>query len=60
METRMFFLRNMKEEGIIKVKWKKGSDNPVYMFTKNLDGPAFNKCAQVFVGDDEYQTKVEE
>ena len=54
METRMFFLRDLQEEGTIKVKWRKGTDNPVDMFTKNLSGPAFNKCAKVFVGEDEY------
>ena len=54
METRMFFLRDLQEDGTIKVKWRKGTDNPVDMFTKNLSGPAFNKCAKVFVGEDEY------
>ena len=57
METRMFFLREMKEAGVIETKWVKGNENPVDMFTKNLAGPAFNKCAQVFVGDDEYNSK---
>ena len=57
METRMFFLRDMKEEGIIKTIWLKGDENPVDMFTKNLAGPAFQKCAKVFVGEDEYMEK---
>ena len=50
----MFFLRDLQEEGIIKVKWRKGTENPVDMFTKNLSEPAYNKCAKFFVGEDEY------
>ena len=57
MDTRMFFLRELKEQGILNVVWHKGSENPVDMFTKNLAGPAFNKFARVFVGDDEYNKK---
>eukprot|EP00957_Ditylum_brightwellii_P079172 6021422-Ditylum_brightwellii.AAC.1 len=29
-------------------------DNPVDIFTKNLAGPACNKCAKFFVGKDSY------
>ena len=54
METRMFFLRQLKEEGILETKWVRGTDNPVDLNTKNLAGPAFNKCAKTFVGDDHY------
>ena len=57
METRMFFLRDLKEAGVIDIKWLKGNENPVDLFTKNLAGPAFNKCAKMFVGDDEYMKK---
>ena len=58
METRMFFLRDMQEEGILKVHWLRGEDNPVDLFTKNLAGPAFEKCASVFVGKDKYTTRI--
>jgi hypothetical protein len=54
MEVRMFFLRDLKEAGILEIKWTKGVDNPADLFTKNLAGPAFNKFAKIFVGDDEY------
>ena len=57
METRMFFLRDMKEEGIIKTIWLKGDENQVDMFTKNLAGPVFQKCAKVFVREDKYMEK---
>ena len=57
METRMFFLRELKEEGLLKIVWQRGTENPVDMFTKNLSGPDFNKFAKVFVGEDEYHQK---
>ena len=57
METRMFFLRELKEAGILKIVWQRGTENPVDMFTKNLAGPAFNTFAKVFVGEDEYNKK---
>ena len=53
----MFFLREMKEAGIIKTIWIQGNENPVDMYTKNLAGPAFNKFAHTFVGDDNYNLK---
>ncbi len=36
------------------MKWLPGKDNDADMFTKNLDGPAFERFAQVDVGVDEY------
>eukprot|EP00957_Ditylum_brightwellii_P175365 13349619-Ditylum_brightwellii.AAC.1 len=32
-------------------------ENPVDLFTKNLVGPAFNKCMKIFVGEDDYVKK---
>ena len=55
MKSRMFFLRDLKEAGILETKWLKGTGNPVDMFTKNLGGgAAYNKCAESFVGKDKY------
>ena len=54
MDTRMFFLRELKEAGIMKIQWVRGNENPVDMFTKNLSGPDFEKCARTFIGDDKY------
>ena len=54
IKTHMFFLRDMKKEGIIKTVWTKLTENPVDMFTKKSDGPAFQKCAKTFIGEDEY------
>eukprot|EP00957_Ditylum_brightwellii_P129436 9874336-Ditylum_brightwellii.AAC.1 len=52
METRMFFLRDLKEAGVLEIKWGKGSENPADIFTKNLPGPAFDKHSKVFVEED--------
>ena len=40
--------------GRTKVIWVAGCDNDADIFTKNLDGPLFERFAQVFVGVDEY------
>ena len=45
IETRQHFLRDLKEEGILKIVWIPGSENEADMFTKNLAGPEFNKHA---------------
>jgi hypothetical protein len=34
--------------------WIKGSENDADVFTKNLDGPAFEKCIKTLVGRDVY------
>eukprot|EP00957_Ditylum_brightwellii_P162793 12396919-Ditylum_brightwellii.AAC.1 len=39
METQMFFLTDLQEDGILEVKWLRGKDNPVDVFTKNLAEP---------------------
>ena len=41
METRMFWLRELKEEGLILTEWIAGESNPSDLFTKNLGGPPF-------------------
>eukprot|EP00957_Ditylum_brightwellii_P162781 12395803-Ditylum_brightwellii.AAC.1 len=42
MEMRMFFLHDLKESGVLEIKWLKGVENPVDIFTNNLAGPAYN------------------
>ncbi len=34
------------------IRWIKGSENDADVFTKNLDGPAFEKCIRMLVGQD--------
>ena len=39
------------------IKWIKGSENDADAFTKNLDGPAFEKCIKTLVGQDVHMRK---
>ena len=54
VDVRQCFLRELKEAGILIVKWVAGSENDSDMFTKNLDGPLFERFASVYLGKDEY------
>ena len=51
VEVRQYFLREMKEQGLIVVKWCSGDSNESDLFTKNLGGPDFEKHAGVFCSD---------
>ena len=53
IQTRVFFLRDLKEEGILKIVWKKAVNNNVDMFTNNLAGQHYNECYKDFVGDND-------
>jgi len=44
-------LPELKEKGIVRVNWTSGESNDVDLFTENLPGPAFNKHAVKFVGE---------
>lgn len=57
IDVRSCFLRELKEAGIIKVNWIAGSENDSDIHTKNLDGPLYEKFAQVYSGHDEYTPK---
>ena len=54
VEVKQFFLRELKERGLIHVKWTSGEKMTSDIFTKNLAGPLFDKHAQSFVGRDKY------
>ena len=56
VDVRMHFLRELKEEGVIITEWISGEKNPSYLFTKNLQGPAFERHAMKFVGYDQYMS----
>jgi hypothetical protein len=51
------FLWELKETKIMDICWIKGSENDTDVFTKNLDGPAFEKCNKTLVGQDVYMKK---
>lgn len=56
VDVRMHFLRELKEEGLIMTEWIAGENNPSDIFTKNLQGPPFEKHASKLVGQDQYMT----
>ena len=56
IETRHWFLRDLKEMEIIKPVWIPSGENSSDLFTKNLDGPLFDKHTAVYCGVDEYMT----
>jgi hypothetical protein len=49
--VRTNFLRELKEQGLLQVKWIPTAENSANMFTKNLQGPLFEKHASVYVSD---------
>jgi histone deacetylase 1/2 len=57
VDVRQYFLRELKEEGIIVTKWLSGEDMSSDLFTKNLARPLFEKHTRVYVGEDEYMRK---
>ena len=52
MDVRYLWLRELKEQGLVRVIWTSGESNDADLFTKNLPGPAFRKHAVKFVGED--------
>jgi hypothetical protein len=54
VEVRQHFLRDLKEEGTIIIKWKPGVDTSSDLFTKNLPGPIFEKHTATYCGCDKY------
>jgi hypothetical protein len=52
VETRQYFLRKLKEEGIIKVIFIPSELNSSDLYMKNLARAGFEKHAKAYVGDD--------
>ena len=51
MEVRQYFLRDMKDEGIIITEWIRRDKMSADLFTKNLGGPLHQKHTGVFCRD---------
>jgi hypothetical protein len=51
IDTRHHFLRELKEGGIISVKWISTEAMSSDMFTKNLGGPKYEEFAKVYCDD---------
>jgi len=54
VDVRNYFLRELKDEGVLSIKHVSGEDNEADIFTKNTSGPVFEKHIHKFVGDNEY------
>jgi hypothetical protein len=54
MNTRYYFLRELKEAGLMRVIWRSGYDMPSDMLTKNLARSFFEKHITTFCGTGEY------
>jgi hypothetical protein len=54
VEVRQYFLRELKEAGIVLTVWIAGTEMPADLFTKNLPRPLFEKHTATFCGEDEY------
>ena len=54
VDIRQHFIRDLKEDGLITIKWIATDENSADIFTKNLYGPTFEKHLRVYVGEDEY------
>jgi hypothetical protein len=60
IEVRQYFLRELKEQGIIHCVWTAGTGMCSDLFTKNLPRQVYEKHAKVYVGEDEYMLKESE
>lgn len=54
------FLREVKEESVLKVSWVVGNKNNTNWHAQNLGGPDFERCTIVYVGKDEYKAHASE
>lgn len=54
VDVRNFYLRELKDEGLLKIKHVPGEDNDADIFTKNTTYAVFNKHVRQFAGEDEY------
>jgi hypothetical protein len=48
VSVRFAYIRELKEQGVLVIKWIKGEENSADLFTKNLSGPNFRKHASEF------------
>ena len=54
IDTRYYFLRELKEQGIMKFKQISGQENSVDLFTKNLGNPLFTTHAGYYYTDKDF------
>ena len=54
VDVRNYFLRDLKDEGTLLIRYVPGDDNDADIFTKNVTAPIHEKHIPKFVGVDEY------
>ena len=54
MDVKNHFLRELKDQGLLVIKFMPGDLNDADIFTKNTTGPIFKRHIPNFVGIDEY------
>jgi hypothetical protein len=53
IDVQSVFLRELKEAGVLVIKWIAGAVKKADIFTKNLDGLTFQQYTRVFTGETE-------
>ena len=51
VSVRFAFIRELKEQGILEIKWISTDDNEADIFTKNLDTATYEKQEAKFTGE---------
>jgi hypothetical protein len=52
VHVQQYFLWELKDSKVMDICWIKGTENHADVFTKNFDGPAFEKCIHTHAGQD--------
>jgi hypothetical protein len=54
VDVKFFFLRELKEQGLLVIKHVPGEQNDADIFTKNVTASIFERHLSLYVGKDEY------
>jgi hypothetical protein len=54
IDVKFFFLRELKEQGLLVIKHVPGEQNDADIFTKNVTASIFERHLPLYVGMDEY------
>jgi hypothetical protein len=52
--VRIHYVRELKEAGMLLIKWVPGPQNDADMHTKNVPNPLFKKNLRVYFGEGKY------
>ena len=54
MDVRNYFLRELKDQGLLVIRHDSGESNDADIFTKNVTSTIFDRHLPLYVGHDEY------